>query len=293
MRAMRIGGVGVWSGELRRHEDEAAAGAAAAELEALGYSALWFPGGQGGPVLEAADRLLRATERVPVATGILNVWMHDPAEVARDRARLAEAHPDRFLLGIGIGHRSAVDAKFDPGTYRKPLSTMRAYLDALDAGPPPVPPGERVLAALGPKMLELARDRSAGAHPYFVGVEHTRVARETLGPGPLLAPEQAVVLETDPGRAREIARTHTERYLKLPNYTGNLLRHGLTERDIEGRGSDALVDTVVAWGDGDAIRARIEEHFAAGADHVCVQVITGRPDELPLAQWRELAAALL
>jgi probable F420-dependent oxidoreductase len=290
--AMDIRGVGIWSAELRRHEDEAAANEAAAELEELGYTALWFPGGQGGPVLDVARRLLGATRRVPVATGILNVWMHDPAEVARERAALAEAHPGRFLLGVGIGHRSAVDAKFDPGTYRKPLSTMRAYLDALDAATPPVAPEDRALAALGPKMLELARDRSAGAHPYFVGVEHTRAARAALGDGPLLAPEQAVVLETDPETARAIARTHTERYLRLPNYTNNLLRHGLTEDDIRDAGSDRLIDTVVAWGDVATIKARIDEHVAAGADHVCVQVITGRPDELPLPEWRELAAAL-
>jgi probable F420-dependent oxidoreductase len=287
---MRLTGVGIWSAELRRHEDEAASSAAARELEELGYTALWFPGGQGGPVMETARRLLDTTERVPVATGILNVWMHDPAEVAHQHAELTAAQPDRFLLGIGIGHRSAVDAKFDPGTYRKPLATTRAYLDALDAADPPVPPRERALAALGPKMLELARERSAGAHPYFVPVAHTRAARRVLGDGPLLAPEQAVVLESDPERARAIARTHTERYLRLPNYTNNLLRHGLTEADIEGAGSDALIDAVVAWGDEAAIRRRLDEHFEAGADHVCVQVITGRPGELPLDEWRRLAA---
>lgn len=289
---MDLRGVGIWSGELRRHEDEAASDEAARELEALGYTALWFPGGQGGPVLETARRLLDATEHIPVATGILNVWAHEPEEAAAGHAELTAAHPGRFLLGIGIGHRASVDSTFSPGTYKRPLTTMRRYLDALDAAARPVPEEERALAALGPKMLELARDRSAGAHPYFVPVEHTRAAREALGPGPLLATEQAVVLEADPIRAREIARGHTARYLRLPNYTDNLLRHGLEEADLADGGSDRLVDAIVAWGDLEAVRERIDAHVAAGADHVCVQVLSGRDGELPLPEWRELAAVL-
>jgi probable F420-dependent oxidoreductase len=289
---MDLGRVGIWSGELRRHEDTGAIAAAAAELEELGYSALWIPGSAGGDVLGAADRLLAATRSVPVATGILNVWMHDPQEVAVEHARLQAAHDGRFLLGLGISHAPLVDAG-DPGRYRRPLTKMRSYLDELDAASPPVPVAERILAALGPRMLELARDRSAGAHPYFVPVEHTRAAREALGDGPLLAPEQAVVLETDATRARERARTHVARYLELPNYTNNLLRYGFEEDDIRGAGSDRLVDAIVAWGDEAAIAERVRAHLEAGADHVCIQVVGVEPGELPLAPWRRLAAALV
>jgi probable F420-dependent oxidoreductase len=278
---MRIEGVGIWSAELRRHADAGAIREAAAELEALGYAVLWFPGGSGGDVFGAAERLLSATERVPVATGILNVWRHTPQEAAEGHRRLRAAHRDRFLLGVGIGHARSVEE------YRRPLTTMRNYLAELD-----VPREERVLAALGPKMLDLARDATLGTHPYFVPVEHTAAARERVGPGALVAPEQAVVLEADPRRAREIARGHLERYLQLPNYTNNLLRFGLTEDDLRDGGSDRLVDAIVGWGDEQAIRARVDEHRAAGADHVCIQVIHGRDGELPLPEWRALAPAL-
>jgi probable F420-dependent oxidoreductase len=288
---MKLERVGVWSSELRRHPDRGAIADAAAELEELGYSALWFPGGQGGPVMEAAEHLLASTRRVPVATGILNIWMHDPQEVAVEHARLVREHDGRFLLGLGIGHAPSVNAK-EPGLYRKPYSKMRSYLDALDAAAPPVPAGERILAALKPRMLELSRDRSLGAHPYFVPVEHTAVARERLGPGALLAPEQAVVLETDPTRARERARSHMGRYLELPNYTGNLLELGFDEADIAQGGSDRLVDAIVAWGDEAAIADRVRAHREAGADHVCIQVVGVPQGELPLGEWRALAPAL-
>jgi probable F420-dependent oxidoreductase len=281
MRA--LSGTGIWAGELRRGGDEGARREAAAELEELGYSALWFPGSQGGAVFEAAELLLQATRSVTVATGILNVWRHTPEEAAAEHRRLRAAHDDRFLLGIGIGHARSIEE------YRRPLTTMREYLAALD-----VPREERILAALGPKMLDLAREQSLGSHPYFVPVAHTAIARERLGPGAVLAPEQAVVLETDPERARAIARTHVPRYLELPNYTNNLLRcTELGEDDLRDGGSDRLVDLVVAWGDEAAIRARIDEHRAAGADHVCIQVIHGRAGELPLHEWRALASALL
>jgi probable F420-dependent oxidoreductase len=205
-------------------------------------------------------------------------------EAAEGYAALRRDHGARFLLGIGIGHPQAVEE------YRRPLTTIRRYLDALDELG--VPRDERILAALGPRMLELARDRTLGAHPYFVSVEHTRVAREILGPGAVLAPEQAVVLERDPERARALARTHVSRYLQLSNYTNNLLRTGFTEDDLRDGGSDRLVDGIVAWGDEAAIRARIDEHRAAGADHVCIQVIHGRAGELPLPEWRALSAAV-
>ncbi len=277
MRGMDLGEVGVWSAGLRRHEDRAEVAEAARELEALGYGALWFPGSAGGPVLDVAAELLDATGKVVVATGILNVWGHDPAEVAAGFAGLEENWPGRFLLGLGVGHPS------NAPDYRRPLAKMRSFLDALES----VPREARVLAALRPRMLELARARSAGAHPYFVPVEHTRRAREALGPR-LLAPEQAVVLESDPGRARAIARAHVERYLGLPNYVNNLRWLGFTEDDL--RGSDRLVDAVVAWGDEAAIAVRVREHLAAGADHVCIQVLNGG---LPRAEWRRLAPALV
>src|SRR3954447_26464138 len=250
-----IGRIGIWSGELRRHPDPGELAEAAAELEQLGYSALWFPGGQGGDVFGAARRLLAATRGVPVATRILHVWMHDPAGVPADRAAVEAEYPGRFLLGIGIGHPERINVD-NPGRYRKPLTTMREYLDALDAADPPVPPDARMLAALRRRMLELARDRSAGAHPYFVPVEHTRVAREVLGPDSALAPEQAVVLEMDPERARARAREHTARYLELPNYTGNLELLGFTPDDFRDGGSDRLRDAVVPPGGAGAIPAR-------------------------------------
>ncbi len=177
----------------------------------------------------------------------------------------------------------------DLGRYVRPYTRMVEYLDALDAAPNPVPVPERALAALGPRMLELARDRSAGAHPYLVTPEHTREARTALGQGPLLAPEQAVVLETDPARARAIARQHLSRYLQAPNYVNNWLRLGFTQADVADGGSDRLVDALVAWGDLDAIRQRIQEHQRAGADHVCIQALAADPLALPLAQWRALA----
>jgi len=209
----------------------------------------------------------------------------------RDRA---EAFPNRFLLGIGVSHAGLVSRRGHD--YGRPLETMQAYLDAMDAAPfqaaPPLEQPPRVLAALGPRMLELARERSWGAHPYFVPVEHTRRAREILGKDRLLAPEQAVALETDPGEARRTARLHTSSYLKLPNYVNNLRRLGYTEEDVAEGGSDRLVDAVVAWGDTDAIAARVDEHLAAGADHVCIQLLTEDRRALPMAGWRALARVL-
>jgi probable F420-dependent oxidoreductase len=276
---MEFGKFGIWTTYRAIGEDNARD--AAKLVEELGYGAFWLG---GSPLLPSVRPLLAGSERLTVATGIVNVWANEPATLAAEHAELAVDFPGRLLVGIGIGHPEATS------DYSKPLSATRAFLDGLDAADPPLPRDDRVLAALRPKMLELARERARGAHPYFVPVEHTSAARALLGDGPLLAPEQAVVLESDPERARVIARTHTERYLRLPNYTNNLLRHGLTEADIEGAGSDALIDAVVAWGDEAAIRRRLDEHFEAGADHVCVQVITGRPGELPLDEWRRLAA---
>jgi probable F420-dependent oxidoreductase len=282
---MRLDGVGIWSPQLRFHEDDGELREAAAELEQLGYSALWIPGRAGGAVFDAAGVLLRATNEVTVATGILNIWMHDPEEAAAERAQLDDAYEGRFLLGLGVSHAPIVDR------YEKPLTAMGDYLDSLDAAAPAVPQQERVLAALGPKMLELARDRSAGAHPYLVPVEHTRRAREILGGGPLLAPELGVILEADEQRARSVARGQLERYMAMPNYVNNWRRFGFGDDDLASGGSDRLVDALIAWGDVESIAERIEEHFDAGADHVCIQVMADG-DGLPRDEWRELSAAL-
>jgi len=284
-----LGRIGIWSAQLRRG-DPGEISEAAAELDALGFSALWIPGGVGGDVLGDAARLLGATTRPVVATGILNVWMHDPAEVATRHHELTRAHPDRFLLGLGVSHAPLVERSDQ--VYTRPLAKMRDYLDRLDATAPPVPVAERALAALGPRMLELARDRTAGAHPYLVSPEHTSGARAILGEGALLAPEQKVVLETEAALARSIAREHLALYLQLPNYVRNLRRTGFGEDDVADGGSDRLVDGIVAWGALEAVVARVHAHLDAGADHVCLQVLTADPSAFPRQEWRGLADAL-
>jgi probable F420-dependent oxidoreductase len=285
--AFTLTGTGVWSGELRRHPDRAEAADAAAELEQLGYAAIWFPGGDARGAFDTAGELLRATTSAMVATGILSVWVVDPEVCAAERAQLHDAYDGRFLLGLGVSHERAVGSD----RYKRPLAKMRSFLDSLDVAAPTVLPEERVLAALGPKMLELARDRSLGAHPYLVTPEHTRAAREAVGPEKLLAVEQAVVLETDPECARELAREHLEIYLQLPNYANNWRRLGFSDDDIAWGGSDRLVDALVAWGDEDAIQARVEQHREAGADQVLVQALSAG-DGLPREEWRRLAPAL-
>jgi probable F420-dependent oxidoreductase len=286
-----LGRIGVWSNPLRYHPDRGEAADAAAELEELGYGALWLPD-VGGDVLGDAEAILDATRAVAVATGILNIWMHPAGGVASGTAALQERHPGRFLLGLGASHAVVVDAQ-EPGRYRRPLSAMRAYLDELDAAPAPVPRERRVLAALGPRMLALAAERSAGAHPYLVTAQHTREAREALGPGALLAPEVSVVLDDDPTSARDTARAFIAGYLALPAYAESLRRQGFSEEETGGGGSDRLVDELVAWGDEEAIGRELRAHLDAGADHVCIQVVG--PDEGALARdaWRRLAPALL
>jgi probable F420-dependent oxidoreductase len=288
--AFDLGKVGIWSRELRYNPDRGARAAAAAELEDLGYSAIFIPDA-GGDVLAEVAHLLAATRRVPLATGVLNIWMHDPADVAGRRADLLSRFGPRFLLGLGSSHAPLVQSA-GHGPYLRPYSRMVGYLDALDAAPVAVSAADRMMAALGPRMLRLARDRAAAAHPYLVPPEHTSIARDILGRGPILAPEQAVILEADRQRGHEVARAFVSDYLALPNYVRNLRRLGFGDDDLTGSGSDRLIDALVARGDEEAIAARVRAHLDAGADHVCVYVIGGSDEALPLDAWRRLAPAL-
>jgi probable F420-dependent oxidoreductase len=285
---MQLSGVGIWSSQLR-YGDPAVSVEAAAELEELGFTALWIPD-VGGPVFDALSNLLQATEQTLIATGILNLWMHEPADVAANYNKLVAEHGDRILLGIGVSHAPLIDAG-EPGRYSKPLASTRAYLEAIDATDQPVPVERRVLAALGPKMLHLSATRANGSHPYLVTPEFTAQARAALGDGPLLLPEQTAILTTERDEARAIGTDWLRSYLGLPNYANNILRSGFTQEDID-TVSDKLFDSIIAWGDEDAILRRVREHQAAGADHVCIQVLGADPNVHPREQWRRLAAAL-
>ena len=281
----QVGRYGIWNVGLRS-EDPARRGAiaeAAAELEDLGFGAVWLGGNSAA---RHATPLLEATTRLVVGTSIQSIWDYTAEDSAAGHAEVESAHPGRFVLGLGVSHAKLAEQ------YRRPYSAMVAYLDALDAAG--VPAERRVLAALGPKMLQLSRDRAAGTIPYLVTPEHTARAREILGDGPLLAPEFKVVLDEDAERARTVARSYLARYLQLPNYTSNFLRLGFTEDDVRGGGSDRLIDAVFAWGSESRIRDRIEKFHAAGADHVVVQVVTEAEDRdaLPAQEWRRLAALL-
>ena len=282
---MNVGRLGVWWSRTWRGPDSSVD--TAAELESLGYRALWSSGGFQPGLASRFERLLASTQQLVVASGIVSIWLTPAPELAGAVAVLEAEHPGRFLLGLGASHGPIVP------NYDRPFSHMVQYLDELDAATPGVPPGRRVLAALGDRMLALAARRSVGAHPYFVPPEHTARAREVLGEGPLLAPEVTVVVERDPTTARELARGFTTGYLALPNYANNLRRLGFSEDDIAGGGSDRLVDAVVCWGDVETAAGRVARHFEAGADHVCLQVVTGSSDEFPIAQYRELAPAIL
>jgi probable F420-dependent oxidoreductase len=283
-----LGEVGIWSRELR-FGDPGRIVEAAAELEELGFGTIWVPD-LGGPVFDAVERLLASSRAIGVATGILNVWMHEPDEVAAAQDDLECRHPGRFLLGLGIGHAPIVDR------YQKPLETMRGFLDALDAGRPAGDRPSRVLAALAPRMLRLAAERADGVHPYLVPVEHTRLVRETLGPGALVAQELTVVLGHDERECRSHARADLAGYLGLPNYTNTWRRLGYGEQDLGNGGSDRLVDALYALGSLEQVADRIAEYRAAGADHVCLRVVVENAleaEELPLAAWRELAALVV
>jgi probable F420-dependent oxidoreductase len=281
---MDLGRVGVWWSRSWTAPAEPSVDVAA-ELEALGYGTLWSSGGFEPGLSSRFGRLLASTSRIGVASGIVSIWPSSPAVIAQAVTELEDRYQGRFVLGLGASHATIVDH------YAHPYGRMVEYLDLLDGARPTVPADRRLLAALGPRMLALAGARAAGAHPYFVPVEHTARARETLGTRPLLAPEVTVVLETDPTKARALARGFTTGYLGLPNYVQNLRTLGYDDDDVAGGGSDRLVDAVVAWGDVDAIAARIEEHHAAGADHVCLQVVSDA-EGFPLREYRELAAGL-
>lgn len=272
-----LGRIGIWRRASALDAD------LAVEVERLGYGAIWIGGSPAGD-LRLAESLLEATERIAVATGIVNMWKDDADTVARAYHRVATAHPGRFLLGVGIGHPEA------SREYAKPYDTIVSYLDTLDAEGVPVQ--DRVLAALGPKVLRLSAERTAGAHPYLTTPEHTRQARETLGAGPLLAPEQKVVLDTDPQRARAIGRPVVRNpYLDRVNYRNSLLRLGWEESDLDDGGSDRLIDALAVHGDVETVAAGLTAHLDAGADHVCLQALS--EDDDPLPSYRALADALL
>jgi probable F420-dependent oxidoreductase len=295
MKLGDLGRLGIWSRELRFGEPgDAREGAA--ELEDLGFGALWVPGGYDGPLLEICAGHLAATRRAVVATGILNVFGHDPADVAREHAAIDERFPGRFLLGIGVGH-----AKYLPDEAaqrsRRPLEVIGGYLDALDAHAPPGAEPARVVAALAPRMVQLARERTLGVHPYMVPVEHTAEVRAALGAGPLVLTEVSVVLAGD-GDSRDDLRARARRdlelYLGLPNYVRTWERLGYGADDLAGGGSDRLVDALYALGTPEQVGGRVREHLDAGADHVCLRVVTNAPmtgqdEPLPRAAWRRLA----
>lgn len=282
---MKLGKRAVWAGLDGYTASEAAA--FARRIEEWGYDTLWIPEGLSREPLSLAAWLLANTERLTVATGITNIYGRDARTAKVAQLALNEQSGGRFLLGLGVSHKPFVEG-FRGHVYGKPIAAMTGYLDAMAQvqymAPQPAEPPKTVIAALGPKMLEVARDKADGAHPYFVTPEHTAEARRILGPGKLLCPEQMVLLEADPAKAREQARKAIPIYLGAANYRNNLLRLGFTEADMDGGGSDRLVDAIVAWGDAAAINARIEEHLDAGADQVCIQALgrDGKADEAAL-----------
>jgi probable F420-dependent oxidoreductase len=291
---MELGRVGIWTFALDM-QPAAKAQEAAAEIESLGFGAIWIPEAMGREAVANAALLLAATRRITIATGIASIWARDPMAAAAAQKTLCEAYGGRFLLGLGVSHAPMVAMRGHQ--YEQPVAAMRRYLDAMDSAPflsvPPATTPKRVLAALHPKMLELARNRADGSHTYCVPPEHTAWARQQLGADKILAVEQTAVLVRDPEKAREVGRRFLAVYLGLPNYARNLRRFGFTEDDLAEGGSDRLVDALVAWGDETAIARRVREQLDAGASHVCVQVLDPDPRALPLAQWRSLAPALL
>jgi probable F420-dependent oxidoreductase len=275
---MNLTKYGVW---IARSLSEADYGAAAKLAEDLGFGALWLG---ASPRLTAIRPMLEASQRLVIATGIVNIWAYEPAVLAQEFAELEQHFPGRVLLGIGIGHAEATSE------YQKPLTKTREFLDGIAAAPTPVPRERMVLAALGPKMLDLSFERALGTHPYFTPVEHTRLARERLGAQALVAPELAVVVDEDHDRARATARKYSQMYLDRANYTGNLKRLGWVDEDVANGGSDRLIDAVVPHGSAAQLALAVQDHLDAGADHVCVQPVG--VNGVPTAEWTALAAAL-
>jgi len=291
----RLGPFGLWTFALDR-QPWSKAKEAAAEIEEMGWSAIWVPEATNRNGLVNATLLLGATSSLTVATGIAPIHNRDAMASANAQRTLDEAFPGRFLFGLGVSHQWLVE-DVRGGHYGKPLASMRAYLEAMDAAPftafPPSAPPRRVLAALGPKMLALAAEKADGAHPYLTTAEHTAAAREVLGADKILAPDQKVILETDPEVARPIARMHLKGYLGQPNYRRSFLRQGFAEDDLDGGGSDRLIDAIVAWGTVEEVTRRVGDHLDAGASHVAVQLLTADMADLPMAEYRLLADALM
>ncbi|MCP3990593.1 MAG: LLM class F420-dependent oxidoreductase [Actinomycetia bacterium] len=289
-----IGTFGVWTSLLDLHPTKRVV-EVVAELDEMGWGCLWRPEATGRDPMVTSALWLDACPRMAVATGIAQTYARHPLTTMAANRTLDEAFPGRFLLGLGVSHAPLVEGVRGLD-YSTPLSDMAAHLDAMDAAPftglAPEGRPPRVLAALGPKMLALSAAKADGAHPYFTTPEHTALAREIIGPDKFLAPEHMVLLETDPDRARRVARDNMARYLQLPNYSRNLLRLGFTEDDVTSV-SDRLVDAIVLWGDLDSIVDRVRLHLEAGADHVCIQALVEDPATLPIDDWRRLAEALL
>ncbi|MFJ9417672.1 TIGR03620 family F420-dependent LLM class oxidoreductase [Streptomyces sp. NPDC101227] len=286
---MNLGTIGIWSWAFT-HGDRAEARDAAAEVDELGYGAIWLggtPGGNPRGDLVAAAEILTATHQVTVATGCVSIWGTTPERLAAAYHALPPRHRARLLLGLGVSHADFVDG------YREPYHALHRYLDALDTVPAPVPPTARIVGAHGPQMTRLAGAKSAGVHPFLVSPAHTAWARSLLGDGPLLALEQAVILHTDAETARAEARAMLAPYLRLANYRAAWLRMGFAPEDLGGGGSNRLIDALFAWGKPDEVAGRLTEHRQAGADHIAVHVVTASPEAFSRPAWRELAAALL
>ena len=290
-----LGPIGLWTFALDR-QPWARAKDAAAEIEAMGWHAIWVPEATNRNAFVNATLLLGATEHIVVATGIAPIHNRDAVASANGQRTLDEAFPGRFLLGLGVSHQWLVE-DVRGGTYTRPLATMRAYLEAMVAAPfsayAPTTRGRTVIAALGPKMLALSGELADGAHPYLTTPDHTAQAREILGADKILAPDQKLVLETDPAEARRIARLHLAGYLAQPNYQNSFLRQGYTRDDIDNGGSDHFIDSIVAWGTLEQVCARVQAHLDAGASHVAVQLLPRDMGDLPLAEYRQLAEALI
>jgi len=289
-----LGTIGVWSGQLQRAPLDVA-GALVAEWEALGYRAVWVPESPSArDVLTFSAVLLERSSRIVVATGIAVIWNRDPVAMSNASRTMAEAHPNRFVLGVGVSHRDSVDGRGH--RYERPLAAMRRYLTDMDAAPYDAPepqhPSLRLVAALGPRMTEVGAELADGVHPFLGTPDHTATAREIVGSDGIVAVEQAVLLTGDGSVARAAARQHLERFLKWPNYHRHLHRLGFTEEELAGGGSDRVVDALYAWGDEAAVRERVGEHIAAGADHVCLQAIP-RDGMDEATTVRALAPALL